>query len=149
MFENLFFVWCVGTVSMTLDFIRIYQKSLRQFSEIKDIVVKKVQETLPSDQRDESLKSLDSDFSANISYGRQFSVGAMTMFLFWPIALFNLLFAENVYEKKMFEFFAKPFRIVFAKVFIELQAYLANDLTHHLVQELFTTPKTPSSGKDA
>lgn len=146
MFETFWMIWAIGSACMTLDFIRLYYKAIQLGQEMKKVVLSTITEvlsedsdTVPNKQLSKFVETLEQDFNSQISYPRIFLVGSLTMSMFWVIALFNLLFAEKVYEQAMIDFFSKPFRIVFAKLYIEIQEYLANQLTTELFNELITS----------
>lgn len=145
MFETFLTVWIAGSACMTLDFLRLYRKAIRKSREMKKLVLSTITNVLTkdpiivtsNDQLSKFVETLEQDFENQISYFRFLLVGIFTMSMFWPIALFNLLFGEQLYEKAMLDSFSKPFRIVFANLYLQVQEYLASQLTAELFNDLF------------
>lgn len=143
MLETFFMVWVIGSVCMTLDFIRLYHKAIRTSQGMKEIVRNAITDALSQDsdlatkeQLSKFTDALEKDFSSQVSYRRIFLVGSITMYMFWPVALFSLVFNEQAYEKTMLESFSKPFRVVFAQLYVEIQEHLASQLTKDLFNDL-------------
>jgi len=130
---------------MVLDFLRLYHKAVKKSRLMKEFVLKVIKDVLSKGstvnltnetQMSEFVDTLEQDFNGQINYPRVFLVGSLTMSMFWVIALFNLLFSEQAYEKAMVDFFSRPFRIVFANLYLQIQEYLASQLTTELFQDL-------------
>lgn len=157
MFETFLMVWVLGSACMTLDFLRLYRKAIQKSREMKKLVLSTITNVLAEDtliptskeQLSKFVETLENDFNSQISYLRVFLVGIFTMFMFWPIALFNLVFGEQIYEKAMLDSFSKPFRIVFANLYLQIQEYLASQLTTELFNDLIESSlETMTDRKD-
>ena len=128
-------LWVIGTVCMTLDFLRIYFKALSYINSLFSSFEGQTKQYLPEDE----ATKFNSDIKQNLSKQRKdlftFVVGLLTMFVLWPIALLNLLMNEKQYEARMIDLFSKPFQALFVQAYSTLQVLMITKISNTFKKE--------------